>query len=60
MQQEDVFPKLVDLIQEWQFEPPVHRLLLVLMYEMVRIVPLTWNDLGTLKHRIHYCNPNKC
>jgi hypothetical protein len=46
MQQEDVFPKLVELIQDWESEPSVHRLLLVLMYEMARIVPLTWSDLG--------------
>jgi hypothetical protein len=48
MQQEDAFPRLIELIQESGNDGDtfLHRLLLILMYEMARIQTLGWNDLG--------------
>jgi Protein of unknown function (DUF2013) len=50
MQVEDVFPRLVQLIQDFGDgqEPLLHRLLLVLLYEMARIQRLTFNDLSSV------------
>jgi hypothetical protein len=54
MQQEDGFPRLVELIQDSGNSSDifVHKLLLILMYEMARIQRLGWNDLGmyALRH----------
>jgi hypothetical protein len=49
MQQEDVFPRLVELIQDWGNgrSPSLQRLLLIVMYEMARIQRLGWDDLCT-------------
>jgi hypothetical protein len=47
MQQEGVFPRLVELIGEWGGEDEtLHRMLLDLMYESSRIQRLTWEDLS--------------
>jgi hypothetical protein len=48
MQQEDVFPRLVELIQDSGNSSDIflHKLLLILMYEMARMQRLGWNDLG--------------
>ena len=53
MQEEGIFPRLVELIQELDGgkKPTLHRMLLVLLYEMARMQRLTWEDLGTI-HRI--------
>jgi hypothetical protein len=48
MQEEGIFPRLLELIQEWDAgkNPPLQRLLLILLYEMGRMQRLTWEDLG--------------
>jgi hypothetical protein len=48
MQQEDIFPRLVELILERADgkDPFLHRLLLIILYEMARIQRLSWSDLG--------------
>jgi hypothetical protein len=49
MQQEGAFPRLVELITEWDGkEETLHRMLLDLMYESSRIQRLTWEDLSLL------------
>lgn len=50
LQQEGAFPRLVELISEYdgkEGEEPLHRMLLDIMYEMSRIQRLTWEDLCT-------------
>jgi hypothetical protein len=48
MQQEDAFPRLVELIGDWESQDErLHRMLLDLMYESSRIQRLTWEDLCT-------------
>jgi hypothetical protein len=50
MQQEDVFPRLVELIQERSNgkDASLNRLLLMVVYEMARIQRLAWSDLGMI------------
>ena len=52
MQQEDGFPRLVELIQELSDgkEPHLNRLLLMVVYEMARIQRLAWSDLGMIRN----------
>jgi hypothetical protein len=51
MQQEGVFPRLVELITEWDDgrDESLHRKLIVVLYEMARIQALSWEDLGRLQ-----------
>ncbi|KAF2427665.1 hypothetical protein EJ08DRAFT_735895 [Tothia fuscella] len=49
MQQEGSFPRLVELISQWEGEDTqLHRMLLDLMYESSRIQRLSWNDLKSI------------
>jgi hypothetical protein len=48
MQEEGIFQRLLELIEEWNAEknPPLQRMLLILLYEMARMQRLTREDLG--------------
>lgn len=54
MQTEDAFPRLVELVLHWNEEHHLHRLLLLLMYEMARIQRLAWDDLGLRSSPLPY------
>ncbi|KIV99827.1 uncharacterized protein PV09_08497 [Verruconis gallopava] len=51
LQQEGAFPRLVELVTEYngrEGEEQLHRMLLDIMYEMSRIQRLTWEDLSAV------------
>src|ERR1700729_1063711 len=48
MQEEGIFPRLLELIEEWNAgkNPLLQRMLLILLYEMARMQRLTREDLS--------------
>jgi hypothetical protein len=52
MQEEGIFPRLLELIEEWNAgkSPLLQRMLLILLYEMARMQRLTREDLGNSNH----------